>query len=75
MQIRFSRDSLLDWSDSDDGVQIFSEALTDDMLVVATLPHPESTPEVASPAYYYFKRISTDTEIPPPEVLNLPALA
>jgi len=37
MQIRFSRDSLLDWSDSDEGVQIFSEAIADDVLVVATV--------------------------------------
>ena len=49
MQIRFSNNSLLAWSDPDDGVQTFSEKIADDVSVVATFPHPESSPEVSSP--------------------------
>jgi len=37
--IRFSYDSLLDWSEPDEGVQIFSEYITDEVSVVAVLPH------------------------------------
>ena len=33
-----------------------------------------SSPDVASPAYYYFKSLSTDRGIPPSEIANLPAI-
>jgi hypothetical protein len=55
-------------------VQIFSEEITEDLEVVAVLPHPMSSPDVASPAYYYFKSLSTGREIPPSEIANLPAI-
>jgi hypothetical protein len=34
-----------------------------------------SSPDVASPAYYYFKSLSTGREIPPSEIANLSAIA
>src|SRR5271157_3029597 len=75
MHIRFSYDSLLDWSEPNEGVQIFSEHITDEVSVVGVLPHPESSPEVASPAYYYFKSISTGNELPESEVVHLQGIA
>jgi hypothetical protein len=41
MQIRFCRNSLLDWSEPNEGVQIFSEKIIDDASVVGILQHPE----------------------------------
>jgi hypothetical protein len=52
-----------------------AQSVVQDVEVVAVLPHPMSSPDVASPAYYYFKSISTDREIPPSEVANFPAIA
>jgi hypothetical protein len=52
-----------------------SEQIADDVEVVAVLPHPESMPENASPAYYCLKRISSGTEIQPSEVANLSSIA
>jgi len=70
MQIKFSHNSPLDWSDPGEGVQIYSEEITEDGQIVAVLPHPMSSPDVASPAYYYFKSISAGREIPPSEVAS-----
>jgi hypothetical protein len=44
MQIQFTDNSPLDWS-AGEGVQIFSDEITEDVKVVAVLPHPMSSPD------------------------------
>ena len=45
MQIQFTDNSPLDWS-AGEGVQIFSDEITEDVKVVAVPPHPMSSPEL-----------------------------